>query len=282
MKVRFAISPGRTPFGAEAFAGFVDGLEERRFDTVWLADFPLHGTVEPLLGLSIAGGRTKRLKLGANLVLIGRNPTQLAKYLAQLDHASAGRLLLMMVPGQATEAERRALGAVGLNLGDETERIIAELRALWATDAARPLQDPLEVWLGGRGPKALERAGRVSDGWLGAATPPGETAGAVATIRASAEAAGREVDPEHFGMSIACAREAPSDAVYELLRRRRPDLDPRDLVPVGADGLRRMIEAYVAAGCSKFVVSTLEMGAPDASVDAELDWLAEVLLPLQT
>ncbi len=279
MKVRFAISPGRTPFDPEVFEEFVDGLEQRRFDTMWLSDFPLGGSIEPLVGLAIAAERTKRLKLGANVVAIGRNATQLGKHLAQLDQVSRGRLLLMIVPGQATPADRVALGSVELNLGQEIERVVGEMRVLWATGAARPVQDPLEVWLGGRGPLALDRMGRIGDGWLGAALTPGETATAVAKINESAAAAARQVDPEHFGMSIACASTEPGDEVFEFFRRRRPDLDPRQLLPVGADALKRLLDFYAEAGCSKFVVSTLQMGD---SMQSELDWLAETLLPLQT
>ena len=64
------------------------------------------------------------------------------------------------------------------------EEVVGLLRSWWAGEAvehhstrwsftalaapARPVQDPLEIWLGGRGPKALERVGRIADGWPGA------------------------------------------------------------------------------------------------------------------
>lgn len=279
MKVRFAISPGRTAFDPASFTRFVVGLEERRFDTVWLSDIPLSDGIEPVLGLSIAAAHTTTLKLGANVVPIGRSPLQLAKQLAQLDRLSGGRVLLTMVPGVGTPAERSALGvAAGTAgaVGAELERMIAELRRLWTEGPARPLQQPLELWLGGRGPKALERAGRIGDGWLGAALSPAEAKEAKASIDASAQAAGRQVDPEHFGMSIAVARHDPGDAAFEAARRRRPDVDPRLLMPVGTDALRRRVEQYVAAGCSKFVLH------PVPGSEDDLDWLADTVLPLQS
>ncbi len=65
--------------------------------------------------------------------------------------------------------------------------------------AARPVQDPLEVWLGGRGPRALDRVGRVADGWLGAQLTPVEAEPARRRIQDAARHAGREVDPSISG-----------------------------------------------------------------------------------
>ena len=282
MKIRFAVSPGGGSLDPELYIGLVDGLEARRFDTIWLSDIPLGGSIEPVVGLAVAAARTTRLKLGANVVPIGRNPVQLAKQLAQLDQLSAGRLLLMMVPGVGSAAERSALGIDGRDRGNELERIVASLRERWATGSARPVQQPLKLWFGGLGPRALERAGRLSDGWLGAAMTPSEVAVAVGTIMKAASAAGREIDPEHFGMSIGYARTDPGTAPFDAVRARRPDVDPRDLVPVGADRLHRLLDEYVAAGCSKFVLRPIMGGDGLPDLDDELDWLAGEVLPRQS
>ena len=278
MKVRFAISPGPGSFEPGAYADLVDGLEARRVDTIWLSDIPLGGSIEPVIGLAVAAGRTAKLKLGANIVPIGRNPLQLAKQLAQLDQLSAGRVLLMMVPGIGSPAERSALGIDGRDRGVELERVVGKLREWWATGTSRPVQDPLELWFGGLGPRALERAGRLSDGWLGAAMTPAEVGAAVTTINESASAAGREIDPEHFGMSIGYARSDPGSGPFDAVRARRPQVDPRDLIPVGAGQLHHLLDAYVAAGCSKFVLRPI----PTGDLDEELDWLAAEVLPRQT
>ena len=283
MKIRFAVSPGGGSLDPDLYRTLVDGLEGRRFDTIWLSDIPLGGSIEPVVGLAIAAARTTRLKLGANVVPIGRSPVQLAKQLAQLDQLSAGRLLLMMVPGVGTPAERAALGIEGRDRGVELERIIVTLRERWAEGASRPVQEPLELWFGGLGPRALDRAGRLSDGWLGAAMTPAEVTVAVGQINEAASAAGREIDPEHFGMSIGYARSDPGVAPFEAVRTRRPDVDPRVLIPVGADALHRLLDEYVAAGCSKFVLRPITGGAGDVGdVEEELDWLAAEVLPLQT
>jgi probable F420-dependent oxidoreductase len=275
--------------GREALLEFADALEHSGFDGVWLSDVPVAPLVDPLLGLALIAGRTSRVKLGANVVPLGRNPFLLAKDLAQLDQISGGRLLLSFVPGLEQPGEREVLGSRGADRGALLEESLTAVRAWWsgaqsaASDVAaattRPLQDPLEVWLGGRGPRALERVGRIADGWLGAALTPAEAAGARERIQESAASAGREVDPEHFGLSVAYARREPSTDLLASLRARRTDVDPLALLAVGASGLRSRISGYVEAGLSKFVVRpAIEV----ASWEEEAAWLAEALLDMQT
>ena len=292
MKIRFAVAPAARDADAARYVELVDGLERLGFDTIWLSDIPIGTTLDIFVALGLAAGRTQRLKLGANVVPFGHNPVVLAKAIAQLDQVSAGRFLLMLVPGLGQPEERAALGLDGVDRGTVMDALIPVLRALWSGEPvtasgdgyeldgfrlpALPVQQPLEIWTGGMGPRALERTGRLADGWLGASMTAPEAAAALVTINQAAEAAGREIDPEHFGLSFAYARETPDPRVLAGLQARRPDLDPSELMPVGADGIRRLVEALVEAGLSKFVLR------PSTSKDADLDWLAEVVLPLQT
>ena len=71
-----------------------------------------------------------------------------------------------------------------------------------------PVQQPLEVWLGGTVPAALERCGRLSDGWLPSLCTPDEAAAGRVVIEEAAAAAGRSISGEHFGMSIGYATRA--------------------------------------------------------------------------
>lgn len=295
MKVRIAVSPGLDGAAPELFGGLVDELERLGFDTIWLPDLPLGPALDPLTALAVAAGRTGRLKLGANLVPFGLTPYRLARQLAELDRLSGGRLLLSLVIGLDRPGERAALGIGDAHRGKLVEEIMPVLRALWAGQQpprdtrwelpaepipVLPQQDPLELWLGGVGPKALERVGRVADGWLGAALTPPEAADAVDLINASATGAGRVVDPEHHGMSIGYARTSDaSDAAVAAVRTRRPDVDPRELVPAGAAELRDLLKRYIDSGLSKFVLRPVSPIGPWAE---ELGWLADAVLDLQT
>jgi probable F420-dependent oxidoreductase len=295
MKVRFAVAPGSGAQEGIQIAAFADALETSGFDGVWLSDVPLAPVLDPLLGLALIAGRTSRLRLGANVVPLGRNPFLLAKELAQLDRLCDGRLLLSFVPGLDHPGEREVLGVDGAVRGAVLEEVLGMLRRWWAGEAvehrsarwsfpevaamARPVQDPLEVWLGGRGPRALERVGRIADGWLGAAITPEEARIARERVQQSAARAGREVDPEHFGLSIPYTRTTPEPALLRGLHARRPDIDPLTLVAVGPHALRDLMLRHIDVGLSKFVVRP---AAAVTSWQDEVDWLAAAILNLQS
>jgi hypothetical protein len=68
------------------------------------------------------------------------------------------------------------------------------------------------------------------------------------------------------------------DAIAQVVTARRPELDPREVVPEGIGGLRRQIERFIAVGASKFVV--VPVGDPPYW-DAELDDLAAEVKSLE-
>ena len=260
LKVRIGVAVGALPL--DRYAGVVEDLEAFGFDSIWLPESFQRGGVDPLVGLSFAAARTARLKLGTHLVAPGRNPYVLARELAQLDQLSAGRLLLTFVAGLDEPAERIAQG---LPVGDRTgwfDEHLDRMRAWWHGDAvdgitldARPQQDPLEVWLGGRAHRALVRAGRLSDGWLAGRQTLDEAITAKAVIDAAADEAGREISPEHFGTNLTYGWDG--------------ELPP----------LRDQIAAWVAAGFSKLVVRP---AVPPDDWGPELRRLADDVLDLQT
>ncbi len=295
MKIRFAVSPDSGSSSAAGIGSFAAALDAGGFDGIWLSDVPLAPTLDPLLGLALTAGSTQRLRLGANVVPLGRNPFLLAKELAQLDQMSGGRLLLSFVTGLGHPGEGEALGLGTAKRGAVLEEVLGLMRSWWTGESVdhhsdrwsftglalsvRPVQDPLEVWLGGRGPQALDRVGRVADGWLGAQVTPAEARVARERIQACADRAKREIDPEHFGLSIAYSHADPEPEFLRALTARRPDIDPLTVVPVGKQGLRAFIHEYIEAGLSKFVVRP---SAPVESWTAEAQWLADAILDLQT
>jgi probable F420-dependent oxidoreductase len=137
---------------------------------------------------------------------------------------------------------------------------------------------PLDIWLGGSAPGGLRRVGRLADGWLGSLLTPAEAQAAVATINEAAAAAGRSVEDDHFGLSLPVALDGVPESLRASISRRRPDTDPELLVAVGWDDARRMIEQYVEAGLSKFVVRA---AAPAEPFGKFVDSFVRELIPLQ-
>jgi len=294
MKIRVAVASTNTPADRDELAAFIDGLEARRFDTVWLSDTPMTPAVEPMLALAVASARTTRLKLGTNVVVPGRNPLHLAKELAHLDRLTGGRLLLAFMPGIGSPRERAALGVVDVDRPRRVEQVIELCRAWWDGEAVtaelagwryeaiavrpRPVQDPLEIWLGGNGPKALRSTGTHADGWLGSRATPAQAGANRAVIQKAAADAGRLVDDEHFGMSIPYSRTPLADDVVAAVLRDT-DAERTDILPVGAGEVVALLRRHVDEGVSKFVLRPMTL---HDGWDAELDWLAEHALPLQT
>ena len=69
------------------------------------------------------------------------------------------------------------------------------------------------------------------------------------------------------------------DVVAAGIARRRPGVDPAQVIADGLDGLRTMIEQHVDAGGSKFVVIPI---TEPPNWDDHLATVADALLPLQT
>lgn len=287
MKVRFAVSIGLGMPEPGPLGEVVEHAEKIGFDSLWMSDVPSLPSTEPSLGLAFAAARTTRARLGANFIPFGVQPYVLAHRLAQLDQLTGGRLLVTLVPGLDLPGEREALGTSGRHRGRMMEELVPRLRELWDGGLpVRPVQQPLEIWLGGAGPDAIGRAGRVSDGWLGSLVSPARAGEIRQAIQDEAARVGRSVDPEHFGLSIGYARQ-PEDlerATRLRLRRPRPEneADVTDLVPVGAAALRRLIGRHVEQGLSKFVLRPVAAVDPGSGWPEELDWLAATVLDLQT
>ena len=295
MKVRIGVGMGPLDGDPAVLGRLVDDLDELGFDSLWLPEVLTAPTLDPLAALAWAAAHNPRLKLGTTMLLPGRNVVRLAKQLATLDRLSAGRLLVTFVPGLAQDPERGAVGVAGPEKGPRMDEALPLLRRLWAgetvdhdgpvgsfdqvTLAPLPVQEPLEFWLGGMVPAALERCGRYADGWLPSACTPAEAAAGKVVIDEAASAAGRAISPEHFGVSLAYAPGPLEPAMLAALGRSRRGVDPATVVPAGYDALRAALEAFLAVGFSKFVVRPL--ARPD-SWRAELEALAGAVGGLQT
>lgn len=295
MKIRIGIGTGAAGLDAASLGSLADDLVALGFDSLWMPEVLTRPGVDPLVGLAWAGAHNSALKLGTTMVLPGRNPVRLAGQVAALDHLSGGRFLLTFVPGLAVGAERSAIGVPPATRGAAIDEVLPVLRRLWAGEtvdhdgpagrfsgaaiAPLPVQEPFDVWLGGTARASLERCGRLADGWLPALCTPEEAAQGREVVEAAAARAGRAISDEHFGVSIGYARRELDPETRAALSARAKRTSLRDVVPTSLDALRALVERYVAAGLSKFVVRPLE--AP-GDWHLELEELASAIGDLQT
>ncbi|WP_216897773.1 TIGR03854 family LLM class F420-dependent oxidoreductase [Nocardia alni] len=282
MKVRFGVAVGA---GAEPeqFAGIVDELEAAGVDSLWLPELVYSKAVDPVVGMSFALSRTSRLKVGTSVTILpGRHPVLVAKQLATLAALAPKRVLpvfglrpaqaaehdLFPVPeGQRAKVFDESLRLLRSALDDDEVNFAGEFFTVAGTGIGVRPSRPLDIWLGGSAPAALRRIGRLADGWLGSFLTPAEAGRARETIQTAADEAGREIEADHFGISVFLAEDGIPEQRTAAIRARRPDVDPSELVATSWPELHRLLDGYIEAGLTKFVVSTSSTRPYDEFID---------------
>ena len=162
--------------------------------------------------LSWAAGITERIGLGTSVVVLTNREAVLhTRQLATLDLLSGGRLRLGVGVGWVKE-EADIVGLPWDDRGARAEEQIALMRHLWCAEGdvvefhgtfhdvppiaadPRPVQRPVPVYVGGHSAVALDRAGRIGDGWITAPMSAERVAERWPRVREAAERAGRDPD----------------------------------------------------------------------------------------
>ncbi|NKY51532.1 TIGR03854 family LLM class F420-dependent oxidoreductase [Nocardia vermiculata] len=277
MKIRFGVGTGLSA-DAKELPALVDRLEAAGVDSLWFSELVFSPAVDPVVGMAFALSRTTGLKVGTSVAILpGRHPVLVAKQLASLAALAPKRVLPVfgLRPAGPRESELFPVAGPRGAVFDESLQL---LRAVLRADAVdfdgdyfsvrgaslgnRP-DRPLDIWLGGRAPGAFRRIGRYGDGWLGSFVTPTEAAAAVTAINAEASAADRALEADHFGLTLLLAENGVPTELATRIRRQHPAAEPADLVAGSWPDLHRLIDGYLEAGLSKFVVVPAD-GAADA------------------
>lgn len=204
------ILPTSTPDPEHPVLGDVAGAarfaEECGLESVWSTDHVVASA--PILDstavLATAAAVTSRIKVGYGVMILAlRPPAWAAKQISTLQYLSGNRVLLGVGTGNPAHGDTgwRAAARSFTDRGALTDQALAELPAL-VTGAPTALADgtPLtmgpgapmpEVLVAGAGAKALERAVRYADGWLGMGLTPEQAAANATELAVRADAAGR-------------------------------------------------------------------------------------------
>lgn len=290
MKIRFGVGLGAEVAPAQ-LPGIVDQLEATGVDSLWLSELVYSQAVDPFVGMTYALARSTRLKVGTSVaVLPGRHPVLVAKQLASLAALAPKRVLPVFGLRSALPAERDAFvvpPSQRAAVFDESLRLLRS--ALDDTDFTfrgeyfdvrnvGVLPKPathLDIWLGGASQAGFRRIGELADGWLGSFVTPDEARRARLDISAAATSAGRTVPDDHYGINLAVGDGELPAPVVAAIRKRRPDLDPAELMATSWAALHRQIDRYIDAGLTKFVVRP----AGGTDIDEFLRRFTEELLP---
>ena len=303
--MRFAISipqldSGR--FDADGVKAYLARAEELGFVSGWVQEQAVGPTpyLAPLELLAYAAACTEQLRLGvAVLVSSLHDPLQLAASITAVDRLSHGRLEVGVAPGGGF----RQFAAFGVDpetfVGYFTEGLQL-MKAAWS-DAPlvsfhgrfrdldrvpiqpKPVQRPHPpIWFGARAPKALARAVRHGDGFLGAgSSTTADFVEQVRIVRAEVADQGRD------GFAIAkrvyvAVDDRPDRArrqVVEGLHRiygRMPGIEDVAVSGTPADVVRGLQEV-IDAGAEMIL---LNPAGPDVATDREqLERLATEVVP---
>ncbi len=236
----------------------------------------VHDAIVPL---AFVAGHTTRIRLGLSVLNIPFfSPALMAKQLATLDAVCGGRLDVGLGIGWMRE-EYAAVGAPYRERGRRAEEFLAALRALWTREIVefhgefyeiprsrmepKPVQRPHPpLILGGGARPALERAGRLADGWASSSGEDLRRIGeAIGIVRRAAAQAGRDPDALRF--------------ICRGPLRVRPDGGGADRLPLTGsfDELRKDLDTIREQGVTEVFLDMNydpEIGSPDADPDQAL------------
>lgn len=309
--MRFSIAVPQFDYDGFDDAGLRSYLvraEELGFEGGWLLEQTV-GTaplLAPLELLAYCAAFTQRLRLGvAVLVTSLHEPLQLAQSVTAVDRISHGRLDVGVAPGGGG----RQFAAFGV----DKERFISYfteglelMKAAWSDEPSvtfhgrfrdvdglpfnpKPVQRPHPpIWFGGLAPKALARAVRLGDSFLGAGSSTTEHfAGAVAIVR-------QELDKQHkddtqytIGKRVylmvdddpARARERVLVGLHRIYGNVIPDIEAVPVSGTPGDVVRGLREV-IDAGAEMVLLNPV---GPDVSQNREqLERLAAEVIPQLT
>ncbi|MEO6996486.1 MAG: LLM class F420-dependent oxidoreductase [Terracoccus sp.] len=197
--------------------------DELGYDSVWVAE--AYGSDSPSM-LAWIGARTERIGLGSAVMQIpARTPAMTAMTATTIDTMSGGRFRL----GLGVSGPQVSEGWHGVPFArplGRTREYVAIVRAAVRRDtvsfqgrhftlplpggagkalklASRPVRSDIPVYLAAVGPKNLELAGEIADGWLAIFFSPDHAPELLATIEAGRRAGGRaDADDPMAGFDV--------------------------------------------------------------------------------
>jgi len=187
--MRFGLNVGYSGARLSVDMNLVHEAERLGFHSVWTAEAYGSDAVTPLAWI---GGQTTRIHLGSAIMQMpARTPAMTASTATSLDHLSGGRFLL----GLGVSGPQVVEGWHGQPFGKplvKTREYVSIVRRIWAraeplehvgahyqipyrgadaTGLGKPLRSILHgrqipIYIAAIGPKSVEQAAEIADGWL--------------------------------------------------------------------------------------------------------------------
>lgn len=241
------------------------------FSSLGIIDRLLYGNFEPMITLAAAAGVTRRIRLMTTvLVLPQRRTAVLAKQAASLDALSNGRLTLGV--GVGGREDDFIITNVPFNQrGQRIEEQITTMRRIWSGQSmngdnskvgpAPAQQGGPELLIGAYVPEALQRAGRMADGFIsGGVADAGQAQQMYQVVEQAWREAGRSGRPRFIGAIYAAVgkEDVASRAkayIHDYYGYMGSDADYiAQGVPTTEQGVREKIHAFREAGADELIL----------------------------
>ena len=271
---------------------WAERADDGPFSSLAMVDRLVYGNHDPLIVFAVAAAVTSRIRLMPTVLLLSlRNAAIVAKQVASIDAVSGGRFSLGVGVGSRPD-DFAAAGVSMKGRGKRLDAQVAMLRRIWsggpAAEGAGPIGPPTarpggpEVLIGGRSAPALERAGRLGDGYVAGAAGAGianqsqEVAGYFKQVEAAWKDAGKSGRPR-LVVALSCAvgeyaAERTRDSMRSYYAFRGEAAARMDLsVPSTPEAILDGISVFEDIGADELI---LEPGHADLD---QVDRLAEVV-----
>ena len=275
-------------FGA---GGDPEELERMGFDHIWGGGHFYFGSpmMDPLSGLAYMAGRTRRVTLGTTLVIPLLHPNLVAKWAADVDILSGGRVILGVGVGGEFPAEFEAMGQDIHTRGARCDEQIEIIRRAFTGEKfghsgrhyqfnefqlrpppIRPGGPP--IWITGRSEFAARRAGRLGDGYLPYMVSTSSLGERKRQMVEAAEKAGRDPGQIVLGHFVFCSVSEDGKGTQEAVVRQLGSMYSQDFGHVAdryciagtVSQCRERIEAFIDVGVRHFNLATVPPPGGDA------------------
>ncbi len=279
--------------------------ERLGYHSLWVGDHIAFAVpiLDPLLQLAQLAAFSERLALGTAVYLLPlRHPVPAAKQIASLDTLCAGRLIFGVGVGGEFPGEYAACGVPVSERGARLSEAIPLLRGLVTGREmegtgrfyrfpptkllpASPQPGGPPIWCGGRSRAALERTGRIADGWVSYVVTPDRYRDGLEQIARAASQADRELSSFGTGhllfVRLDTTREKALDTAAAHLSRRYA-MDFRSAAGRYAalgrpEDVAEQIAAFQAVGLRHVI---LDLVGPGEDRDEQLERFARDVRPL--
>ena len=291
-------------FDQQAVAAEARTAEDAGYDGVATGEHLFfHGPhANGFVALAAAAGATSRVRLLSSLTVLPLYPAALAAKLATtLDQVSGGRFDMGVGVGGEYPPEFVAAGVEVTERGARTDEALELMQALWSGDPVdhdgrfarvpglRLSPPPVQpggppIWLGGRTPSAITRAGRFADVWMPYMYSPEQVASSLAEVRVATEKAGR--DPAAVRGAIFCwggvatdparSRQEVIDGVSAVYQQDFTRLADRYLLHGDPDRVTTRALEYQDAGAETLIFSPVGEGSRRREI---VDLFTQSVLP---